>query len=73
MLVGGVVRDDVDRHPDPALVRVGEQRVEVGERAELRVDVRVVGDVVAVVGLRRGIERRQPERIDAELLQIRQT
>ena len=72
MLVGGVVRDDVDRHPEPALVRVREELVEVGERAEERVDVRVIGDVVAVVDLRRGVERRQPERVDTELLEIRQ-
>ena len=72
MLVGRVVGDDVDRHLDPALVRVGDELVEVGERAEERVDVRVVGDVVAVVDLRRGVEGRQPERVDAELLQVGQ-
>ena len=49
-----------------------DERVEVVERAELWVDVDVVGDVIAVVSLWRGIERRQPERIDAELFQIRQ-
>ena len=72
VLVRRVVRDDVDRHPDPELVRVGDERVEVVERAELRVDVDVVGDVVAVVCLRRGVERRQPERVDAQLFQVRQ-
>ena len=72
VLVRGVVRDDVDRHLDPELVRVGDERVEVVERAELGVDVDVVGDVIAVVCLRRGVERRQPERVDAELLQVRQ-
>ena len=45
--------------------------VEVGERAEERVDVAVVGDVVAGVALRRGVERREPDRVDAELLQVR--
>src|SRR5439155_17269255 len=36
------------------------------ERAELRVDRGVVRDVVAEVGQRRGVERREPERVDAE-------
>ena len=72
VLVRRVVRNDVDRHPDPELMRVCEQLVEIGERPELRVDVGVVGDVVAVVGLRRGVERRQPDRVDAEIPQVRQ-
>ena len=53
-------------------MRVCKQLVEIGKRPELRVDVRVVGDVVAVVGLRRGVERRQPDRVDAEIAQVRQ-
>ena len=40
------------------------------ERAVGRVDLGVVGDVVAVVAQRRGIERQQPERGDAEVLQV---
>ena len=48
----------------------GEQRVEVVERAEDRVDVAVVGDVVAEVRHRRGVERRQPDRLDAERRQV---
>ena len=40
------------------------------DRAEARVDAVVVGDVVAVVALGRGLERRQPERVDAQPLEI---
>ena len=39
MLVRRVVRDDVDEHLEAERVRVGEERVEVGERAVQRVDV----------------------------------
>ena len=49
------------------------QQVELGEVAEDRVDVAVVGDVVAVVVLRRGIEGAEPDAVDAELLEIRQS
>ncbi len=54
----------------PQLVRVGDQRVEVGQVAEQRVDVARVGDVVAVVDHRRRVERRQPQRVDAEQVQV---
>ena len=51
---------------DAARVRLRDQRVEVGEVAEERVDVAVVGDVVAEVGHRRRVERREPDGVDAE-------
>jgi hypothetical protein len=40
--------------------------IEIGERAEARIDVAVVGDVVAEILHRRSEERRQPDRRDAE-------
>src|SRR5579872_6388777 len=44
--------------------------VEVGHRAEQWIDPAVVRNVVAEILHRRGIERRDPDRIDAELAQI---
>ena len=70
VLVGGVVGHPVQQHADVARVRIGEQRVEGREVAEERVDVAVVGHVVAEVGHRRAVDRRQPERVDAEPLQV---
>ena len=65
-----VVGDEVEQHPQPELVRPGDQRVGVGERAEQRVDVGVVGDVVAEVGHRRAVDRRQPDRVGAEVAHV---
>ena len=48
----------------PARVQRRDHLVEVVERAQARVDVAVVGDVVAAVGERGGIERAQPDRVD---------
>ncbi len=56
----------VDHHLETQAVRLGEQRVEIRERAEQGIDGAVVGDVVAEVGHRRLEERRDPDRIDAE-------
>jgi hypothetical protein len=67
-----VVGHQVDDHLEPQAVAVCDQRVGVGEGAEQRVDVLVVGHVVAVVVLRRGVERRDPERVDAEVAQVGQ-
>ena len=70
VLVGGVVDDEVHDEAHAAAVEVGEQGVEVLERAEHRLDVLVVGDVVAVVVHRRRVDRRQPQHVDAEVLQV---
>ena len=64
VLVGAVVRDPVEDELDAARVALGDQLVEVVERAEDRVDVAVVGDVVAEVGHRRREDRREPDRLD---------
>jgi hypothetical protein len=70
VLIGGVVEHELGDHAQAALVRLVEEEAEVVERAELGVHVGVVGDVVAVVALGRGIERQEPQGRDAEVLQI---
>ena len=70
MLVGGVI--DHQLGDDAQLAPLGflHEAAEVLHRAEVGIDVAIVGDVVAVVAPGRGIERQQPERGDAEVLQI---
>ncbi len=70
VLVGGVVQHHVQHDADVALLCLGLQLVEVGKRAVLRIDVLVVGDVVAEVDLRRRIHGRNPDRINPESLQV---
>ncbi len=43
---------------------------EIAERAVAGIDAVIVGDVVAVIAARRGLERHQPDRGDAEPVQI---
>ncbi len=66
--LGTMSREHLDAEPPGRR----HQLVELVEVAEDRVDVAVVGDVVAVVVLRRGVEGAQPDPVDAELLQVRQ-
>ena len=70
VLVAGVVHDEVDDDAHAALVRGVDELDEVGEVAELGQDGGVVGDVVAAVAQRGVEERRQPEAVDAQPLQI---
>jgi hypothetical protein len=63
VLVGGVVHDQLGDHLQAAALRLAHELLEVGARAVVRVHVVVVGDVVAVVLERRGIERQQPDRV----------
>ena len=70
VLVAGVVHDEVDDHADVALVRLVEEVVEVLDGAGLGKDVGVVGDVVAAVAQGRGEERRHPQAVDAQPVQV---
>ena len=70
VLVGGVVHHQVHDQPHAAGVEGRDQLIEIGERAEQRVDVLVVADVVAIVVHRRPVDRGQPERRRRPGLQV---
>ena len=71
VFVGAVVDDQVHHELDAVLVRGGKQLVEVFHGAELRHDGTVVGDVVAVVVVRGGVDGGEPQHLDAEVCQVR--
>ena len=70
MLIRRVVDDELGDDADAALVRLVDEALEVLDRAVARMDALVVGDVVAVVAQRRRIEGQEPQRVDAEPLQV---
>ncbi|MEY4476910.1 MAG: hypothetical protein RJA31_414 [Actinomycetota bacterium] len=70
MLVRGVVDDEVDDNTHATLVGAGEERIEVVHRPVQRVDRGVIGDVVTAITQRRGKERGQPDRVDAQPLEV---
>ncbi len=70
MSIRGVVDDQIDDDAHAELFGVVHELDEVAERSVLRVDAVVVGDVVAVVAIGRGIERLQPDAGDAEAGQV---
>ena len=51
-------------------MRLVDEPAEVVEAAVVGMDVEVVGDIVAVVALRRRVERQQPDRVDAQFLDV---
>jgi hypothetical protein len=70
MLIGGVVDNQLGDDADVAAVGRIDQLIEVVDRAVARMDVLVIGDVVAVVLERRRVERLQPETRDPEALEV---
>ena len=70
VLVGGVIDDELGDDPQAAPLGLDDEAPEILHGAEIGIDRAVVGDVVAVVAAGRGIERQQPQRGDAEILQI---
>ena len=70
VLIGRVVDDELGDDAQLAPVCLAHEMVEIGARSVGRVDVAVVGDVVAVVAQRRRVERQEPDRVDAEVLDV---
>jgi hypothetical protein len=66
----GVVDDELGDDANVAGVRLAQQTLEIREGAVHRVYGRVVGDVVATVAQRGRIERQEPDRIDAQVLDV---
>jgi hypothetical protein len=70
MRIRGVVDDEVDDDADAALPAAMGEFDKVAQRAVARIDAIIVRDIVAVVLAGRRLERHQPDRRDAEALQI---
>jgi hypothetical protein len=68
VLVGGVIDDEVHHDPDSRLLASSDQAVHVRHRAEIGVDRLIIGNVIAIVGVRRGNRRAKAKDADAEVL-----
>lgn len=63
VLITGMIDDKIHDELHPSVVHLGDETVDVGERAELRMDRLIVGNVVAVVDEWGSVDRRQPDSI----------
>ena len=70
MFIRTMVDDQIHDDIHVALFRFGEQAVHVVHRPETRVNVPVIRDVIPLVSKRRGVDRREPDDINAERLQL---
>lgn len=69
-MVRSVIGHKIEQNLKPATMGLREQIVEIVKAAEARIDAAIVGNVVAVISHRRGIDGRDPDRRDAQLNQI---
>ena len=51
-------------------MRLFKQLIEIRHRAEFRLNRLIIADVIAVIDVRGLVHRRQPNHIDAQLLQV---
>jgi hypothetical protein len=65
-----MVHDQIDDDAHPYLVGMVHELHEIAERAVLRMHTVIVGDVVAVIAIGRGIERLQPDAGNAQSRQV---
>src|ERR1700759_5334188 len=70
MGIGGMVDDQLGNDAQPTAMGFRDEQFEVLAGAVLRVDVVIIGDVVAVILTRRWVERQQPDGVDPEILDV---
>src|SRR5256886_9352199 len=70
ILVGGVIDDQLGDDAQAALVRRVEERAKIVERSVVRIDVEIIGDVVAIITQWGWIKGQEPDRGNAELLEV---
>src|SRR5688572_12023474 len=68
MLIRGMVEHEIHEHTNPAPVRFRDQTLEITQRPEPWIDGAVIRHVVPKILHRRGINRREPDRINPERL-----
>lgn len=67
VLVRGVVDDQFGNHPQATFVGLGNETLGIGQSAVVGVHATVFGDVIAIVASWRGVERQQPDGVDAQI------
>ncbi len=65
-----MIDDEFGDYLEAAPLGFDDEATEILHRAEIGIDVAIIGDVVAVIASGRRIERQQPQGGDAEFLQI---
>jgi hypothetical protein len=65
-----VVGHEVEQDPDISTMGLGDELVEISHRPEDRIDLTVISDVVAEVGHGGDEDRREPNGVDSQPLQI---
>lgn len=70
VLIGRVVQHHIDNDPHPPALCLAGEPIEVGQGPKLWVDILMIRYVVTEIDLRRRVERRNPDRADAEMLQV---
>ena len=70
MLIGAVVDDEIHEDIHIALLCLGNQLIHIVHRAEARVDIVIIGNIIALIRERRAVDRREPDDVDTELLEI---
>src|SRR5579884_737710 len=70
MLVGRMIQNQVVNDANAAVRGLRYEPVEIRKHPILRIDIDVIRNVVAEIDLRRWVERRDPDGVDAKLLEV---
>ncbi len=70
VLAGGMIDNEIHKDLHAAFMSLFENHFEIVESAEFGIDILIIGNIVAVVAVGGGINRREPDAVNAEALDI---
>ena len=70
VLIRGMVQDQFSDDSQAAVMRLPQEDLEILQRAILRMNLAIVGDIIPVVLERRGVKRQQPHRRHPQVLKV---
>ena len=71
MLIRTVVQNQIHDNTDSPFLRFRNQLIHILQLTENRINILIIGDIITIIILRRTEYRRQPNRINSQILQIR--
>ena len=70
VLIGCVVRHEIHHDADVPRLCLRDEAVEIRKRAVFRVDGIIIRNIIAIVPVGRGVDRREPNEVDPKFVQI---
>jgi hypothetical protein len=70
VLIGGMIDHEIHHHSDAPFLGFGDEKIHVRQGPEFRIDILIIGDIIAIIGVGGFIDWGEPNDADSEVFEI---